>query len=254
MGKFHPETSHFLIRTAKGRYRHRFGGVSSFRGLTPEGEKHPVHQLYELDLRDPKLGLADRFPHLTRLPLLYPFQFSNASLLYKVCDDSKVKIYPLNTGSDSNVRTWDKNFPFRKYPRTFPEHAIQLKATIASAQKLIDALSAPAKPKEDPDARFDRRMKLRKRLIQKGWPFSKIGGKVKFMQSFPEWKCPEPLKGCSPEFDSRRKEVFAEIWERPFPGFNLWSTDPVYQPIFDVQILFARCKSCGVIHSSNQCT
>jgi hypothetical protein len=58
MGTFFDHPPRQLVAGRSGAYSHWFGGDPAQRGVVPPGGEHPVHLLYDLDLRDPELGLA----------------------------------------------------------------------------------------------------------------------------------------------------------------------------------------------------
>ena len=65
MGSFLEHPVCRLVPGPPGAYSHWFGGPPTHKGAIPPGREHPVNLLYDLDLADPALGLASRFPGLS---------------------------------------------------------------------------------------------------------------------------------------------------------------------------------------------
>ncbi|CAN5459894.1 hypothetical protein BH11PLA2_BH11PLA2_49880 [soil metagenome] len=218
MGSFFTKVTCRLAAGKDTKYDYRFGGRPHHRGLVPPGRNKPVTLLYDLDLRDPKHGLSEFFPGLTRLPLLAALQYNGTGLLYRVTSDNTVELQPLE---DENT-VWNKDFPFVDFPLYLPESPICLKPL-----RILNRFrySTPA-----------------------------IGEKVVLDQGFPEWRCPNSKKGCSLSCDSKRKQVFATIWEMPLDTFHIWDKDLNSYLREEVIITFSRCTSCGILHSAHQCS
>src|SRR5690242_17911784 len=73
-------------------YSHWFGGEPSHNGAIPPGREHAVNLLYDLDLTDPQLGLASRFPGASRLPLYNALQYNCCDIVYRVVADDAIEI------------------------------------------------------------------------------------------------------------------------------------------------------------------
>src|SRR5690348_12514283 len=88
-----------ICRLAPGRvgaHTHWFGGEPSHKGAIPPGREHPVHLLYDLDLTDPALGLASRFPGVSRLPLYNALQYNCCDMVYRVVGDDAIEILAMD--------------------------------------------------------------------------------------------------------------------------------------------------------------
>lgn len=95
-----------------GEFDH-FVGHSDELAIQRRPAKGTLHQLVSLDLRDPKLGLA--VAGLSRLPLLYGFQFESGRLEYDVLADNQIRITHLDEDS------FQDDWPYPDYPTTFPK-------------------------------------------------------------------------------------------------------------------------------------
>jgi hypothetical protein len=246
MGSFFKHPPQKLIVGDEEPYEHWFGGQPRHRGIVPPGRDHPVHLIYDLDLRDPALGLASRFKRLSRLPLFNALQYNCCDMVYSVISDDEIQIVSLKPTNP----TWYANHPFDDYPAFFARHSIILEPVKAEVLELIAHVV-----EEDGNSTFTsaESTPIRERLKELGHPFPQIGGRQFMWQGIPDWDC--CTVGCP--YDGRSsdhgKEVFAVIWERPVPNFHLWSNNPKWQDVGSLQLIFSRCTGCGVIHSCNRC-
>jgi hypothetical protein len=98
-----------------GEFDHFFGHSHNLtvQRSPPRGK---LHQVVNLDLRDPALGMT--IPGLTRLPLLYCFCFETGLVEYDLLADDQVRITRLDEGSFSD------DCPYADYPNHFPKHSI----------------------------------------------------------------------------------------------------------------------------------
>ena len=78
-----------------------------------------MNLLYDLDLTDPQLGLASRFPGLSRLPLFNALQYNCCEIVYRVVADDAIDIVAM----DAPKGRRGADFPFDNYPRAFPAQA-----------------------------------------------------------------------------------------------------------------------------------
>src|ERR1700761_5367910 len=199
MGSFFEES---VCRLAPGKsgYIHWFGGEPSHKGVIPPGREHPVHLLYDLDLTDPTLGLASRFPALSRLPLFNALQYNCCDMVYRVVSDDAIEI--LDMGKPERTK-WNANHPFENYPITFPRTAIKVEPVAPGLVSwCINPLSAEGFAEKLDEA------------LHESCLFPRVGGRHLMWQSIPNWACPTP--GC-PNVGTNSdegKEVFAVIWER----------------------------------------
>jgi hypothetical protein len=206
-----------------------------------------VHLLYDLDLRDPALGLASCFNHVTRLPLFNALQFNCCDMVYRAVADDAIEIVSM---TNPDAAPWDADHPFRNYPATFPHHPVIAEPVesevLSLIAKVIDEDGSEKSAASDSKATYCR-------LKELGHPFPQIGGRQFMWQGIPDWDC--CTIGCpyAQQSSDDGKEVFAVIWERPFPELHLWSDNPKWQDVGSIQIIFSRCTGCGVIHSCNRC-
>jgi hypothetical protein len=244
MGTFFEDSVSRLQVGQSTRYAHRFGGEPKHEGCVPPGEEHATHLLLDLDLSDPQLGLASRFPNLTRLPLYNALQYNCCDMIYRVVVDDVIEILAWDTRN----ALWDKNFPFNNYPQFLPR---TLMVAVPVEPQLLDLLNSGIGPDGDENSDF---MYHQSANIQKlGYPFPQVGGRQSMWQGIPEWKCGGKQCRSSKRDTNEDKEVFAVMWELPVPGVNLWSDDAENRYQGSVQIIFSRCIGCGVIHSCNRC-
>ena len=117
MGTFFEQSVCRLVPGSAGAYAHWFGGAPAHRGVIPPGREQAVHLLYDLDLNDPALGLASRFPGVSRLPLFNALQYNCCDMVYRVVADDAIEI--VGMGRPEKTK-WDADFPFDNYPRAFP--------------------------------------------------------------------------------------------------------------------------------------
>src|SRR5580765_7609922 len=110
-----------LVPGPAGDYIHWFGGPPAHNGAIPPGREHPVHLLYDLDLRDPVLGLASRFPGVSRLPLYNALQYNCCEMIYRVVADDAIEIIAMGY---RDVPDWYPDHPFDGYPSAFPRTPI----------------------------------------------------------------------------------------------------------------------------------
>jgi hypothetical protein len=205
--------------------------------------------LYDLDLTDPALGLAPCFPGLSRLPLFNALQYNCCDMVYRVVTGDAIEI--LTMGKPEKTK-WNPNFPFDNYPRAFPQTPIQV---VPVAPELISWCISPLPPDgcispQAPDGAAG----ILRDVLNDSCLFPRVGGRHLMWQSIPDWACPTPGCRYAGKRNDEGKEVFAVIWERPIPELHLWSDEPKYQDLGDVQIIFSRCTGCGVLHSCNRCT
>ena len=100
-----------------GEFEH-FVGHSDELVIQRRPAKGTLHQLVNLDLRDPRLGLS--VPGLSRLPLVYSFQFESGRVEYDVLADNQIRVTHLNE------ETFQADFLYADYPRTFPKTGCSL--------------------------------------------------------------------------------------------------------------------------------
>ena len=229
------------LRPGRGkRYQHFFGGPPRHRGTVPKCGKHPVHLLYDLDLRDPKLGLT--LPGVPRLPLYAAIQYEVSDLTYLVLEEDRIQILaPL-------ARAWSKDFPYEEYPAEFPRVPVVADALQYDDYKTLVFAFTATQQMLYPEELSKRDRELLKNL---GYPFTQVGG-VQFMwQDVPWWECPN--SSCPNRGESWNAEVFAVVWEQPVPNVDLWEPKPKPGVNGCNQLIFSRCRGCGAIHSANAC-
>ncbi len=240
MGNFLEHPACRLVPSPAGAHAHWFGGTPTHKGAIPPGREHPVHLLYDLDLTDPALGLASRFPGLARLPLYNALQYNCCEIVYRVVSDDAIEILAMEKPERSK---WDANFPFDNYPRAFPRTPIQV---VPVATDVIARCITPIAADGGADI-------VRSDVLQDSCLFPRVGGRQFMWQGIPDWACPTPACPHHGTRSDAGKEVFAVIWERPIPELHLWTDDPKYQDIGSAQIIFSRCTGCGIVHSCNRC-
>lgn len=93
-----------------GPFTHRFGHAFDLHihGALRVGQ---VHQLLSLDLADPILALE--LAGLSRLPLVYGFQFEEGALEYDLINDNEIRVKSLDEES------FCENWPYPHYPSKF---------------------------------------------------------------------------------------------------------------------------------------
>jgi hypothetical protein len=240
MGTFMDHPVSRLVPGRSGRYRHWFGGPPVHRGAVPKGRKHSVHLLYDLDLRDPQLGLASRFPGLSRLPLYNALQYNCCGMIYRVVADDAIQILHMDE------LAWDPDHPYESYPASFKRTRVVAKPV---SPRMVKTFKTVVNQAGGPWEYESYRAVLADKYL-----FPRVGGRHLMWQGIPEWEC--PTRGCRfrGRSDNDGKEVFAVIWERPVPKLHLWTAGPKHMKSFaSIQIIFSRCTGCGVIHSCNRC-
>lgn len=104
------------------RFEVQIGMVSQFAHFFGHAEnltiqkrplKGSLHQLVNLDLRDPELGV--KIAGLTRLPLLYCFQFETGLLEYDILANDQIRITHLDEEG------FGEEWPYENYPEYFPK-------------------------------------------------------------------------------------------------------------------------------------
>src|SRR6478672_7009157 len=96
MGTFLEQPISQLVPGQAGGYAHWFGGEPTHSGAIPPGREYAVNLLYDLDLTDPQLGLASRFPGLSRLPLFNALQYNCCEIVYRVVADDAIDIVAMD--------------------------------------------------------------------------------------------------------------------------------------------------------------
>lgn len=229
-----------LVPGADGAYSHWFGGEPTHNGAIPPDREYAVNLLYDLDLTDPQLGLASRFPGLSRLPLYNALQYNCCDIVYRVVADDAIEIVAMDPPKRS---PWSADFPFENYPRAFPRTPIHLETV---APDIVTKCITPLAPDGSADI-------VRTDVLQDACMFPRVGGRQFMWQGIPEWPCPTPTCPHHGQKGNANKEVFAVIWERPIPGLHLWIDNPKPRDLGSCQIIFSRCTGCGVLHSCNRC-
>lgn len=74
-------------------FSHMFGGGGEREGEVPPGCKKPVHLFFDLDLRDPRVGVTFPDPYARYLPLYYPLGNVGGPFKYRVADPDTVVMY-----------------------------------------------------------------------------------------------------------------------------------------------------------------
>jgi hypothetical protein len=198
-----------------------------------------VHLLYDLDLRDPQLGLASRFPGLARLPLYNALQYNCCAMVYRVVADVTIRILDVET------LAWDPDHPYENYPPSFKRVRVIAQPVSGSVAKRLSRLI---------DADGGTTLDVRLKLDSGRHVLTRVGGRHFLWQGVPHWEC--PTRGCRyhGRHGSDGAEVFAVIWESPIRGLHIWSDDPKdLKHLGCAQIIYSRCIGCGVIHSCNRC-
>lgn len=252
MPRFFEESACELALGRGAIYHHWFGGPSIvFAGVVPAGRAHPVHLLYDLDLRDPALGIGKLFPGQSRFPILNALQYNCAAIIYRLIDDSTVEILNLEGTDDPSHptfsfanNTWDADFPFDNYPREFPRTEVIAVPLDPSLVNLQTKLVAP-NGDEGKDLTPNEYKRYREPLVQ-------IGGRQQMWQGIPEWSCgTDECLGL--DAHNNGKEVLAVIWECPVPGLHIWDPEGTELDVGSAQIILSRCTGCNVLHSCNRC-
>lgn len=73
-------------------FSHSWGGHNVWEGLIPPGCMKPVHMFFDLDLRDPRVGIKLPGKHNTFLPLLYALGNCGGPFQYRVVQIGKVEL------------------------------------------------------------------------------------------------------------------------------------------------------------------
>lgn len=240
---FFDHPPHKLVADRRGEFDHWFGGSPTHRGVKPKKRNHPVHLLYDLDLRDPALGLASRYEGLSRLPVYNALQYNCCDLVYRVLADDAIEIVSMRDEPE-----WNRNFPYDNYPAEYP----RLPVTVEPVEPEVLALLAQAPVVRGERAYYRASLQIRQRLEQLDYPFPQVGGTQFMWQDIPVWECRG--RRCKFSKNYEGKEVLAVIWERPVPGLHLWTNDPKDQDdVGSCQIILSRCTGCGTLHSCNRC-
>ncbi len=109
---FHANKRFEALVGRSGPFEHWFGDSGLSKIVNPP-KIGAVQQLLDLDLSDPRLGIAN--PSIRRLPLFYGFQFEDGFMEYEVLGDCSIRILKLDESSFYN--TW----PYANYPANFPK-------------------------------------------------------------------------------------------------------------------------------------
>jgi hypothetical protein len=230
-----------LIHGQTGPYTHWFGGTPTHQGVVPPGREHPVHLLYDLDLNDPALGLASHFPHVSRLPLYNALQYNCCDMVYSVERDDAIRILAL---TNPETPQWYADHPFDNYPAAFPRKPVVAEPVSADlVEAFHQSIDDDGGANDDPECTV-----LTDELL-----FPRVGGRHFMWQGVPSWSCPTRKCRFGGTNSEAGKEVLAVIWESPEPSLHLWSDDPKWQTLGSSQIIFSRCRGCGVLHSCNRC-
>jgi hypothetical protein len=79
-----------LFEYEDSEFEHSFGGEACHKGTIPPECSKPVHLFYNLDLRDPQVGITLR--GLKKLPLYYALGNSGGPFRYRVVSDSQIEL------------------------------------------------------------------------------------------------------------------------------------------------------------------
>ena len=115
---FFSQDHRFNAEIGKAEEFDHFVGHSDDLTIQRRLQKGTLHQLVNLDLRDPKLGLT--VAGLSRLPILYGFQFESGRLEYDVLADNQIRVTHLDEDS------FQDDWPYPGYPRLFPKISFSL--------------------------------------------------------------------------------------------------------------------------------
>jgi hypothetical protein len=251
-------TMYSLQATSRpGKYQHRLGGTLAKGGWKVRHGKAPIQLLLDLDTSDPKLaGMANG---LRRLPLVNAFQFPDVIFGYRVVAEGIIEVV-------AQAPKKSKDFPYARYPESFPEFSMSLKKADFDIHKMRDLtvfggmfgsqLLTTLSEKE--------RQKLRRKLVEQVEELD-LGGEdpcgqtledlfkehcTPLIQGPSDFACSQ--RGCRKQ--SAELEVLcliqSEADDLEEQGFSLWGDGDGE----DIQLLFERCTNCGAIYVTAQST
>ena len=235
----------------KGRHRHSFGGPLRYRGSSREDwGGRLLHKLFELDLTDPVVPLRLQLPGLTRLPLLYCFDFRVNRFGYQCVDDETVHV--LFWKKEANVSRREE-FPEPEFPEEFPERPISLRRIPFDPSSPGDAFELAGAFGLDGLSPVDRTRLLKE---QRTWFENVHGEPPETDAELREWMCRPFLQGrpnsrC-PNADCRWNRragglvPFAVVPSEPVPGVRIFGESGQAQVVFEI------CGDCRTIAPSNQ--
>ena len=128
----HESVSVSESRNRSSQYQHTYGGTVDGHGIRVRNVRTPFHLLFDLDLRDPAIDV--RIPGISRLPLLYGFNYSGTTTdqQYFVRPDKTIDVFGIDSSSpDFGV----------EIPASFPETPISFENTKYDPKNAEDALS-----------------------------------------------------------------------------------------------------------------
>lgn len=134
-----------LVFTGReSQFAHRFGGPPRHTGTVPRGGRRPLNLLYQFDLRDPNIGLADA--GIRWLPLYTAIRYDYSTLTYQIVSDGEIRIVEngsLNLTSDP---------PYEEYPDSFAEFPVSVgePAAVKYDEELQDLAARLSWPKDPP--------------------------------------------------------------------------------------------------------
>ena len=198
---------------------HSLCGDQSIRGAISPNSGLPLLLVASLDLTDPRLGITD--PRLKTLHLLYSWTcpISDGEFTYRETD-SGVQVLKYTAGPPH------KDFPYDKYPPSFPRITAQLQQVDQHEQSIIRALN---RRENDP-------ILLEEQFPQLATPRSQVGGEPRLMQwPLPQRTCPE----CG-----EAMPLLAAIGDE-----NGTSRGFTGNPF--VQLLYFFCVPCGAVTTYN---
>ncbi len=239
------------IAFRKGRFHHTFGGP-----LRPQGTDRSatggrrLHQLFDLDLTDPAIPEALRKLGLTRIPLLYCFDFRVNRFGYRCLEDGTVHVFFWK--KEQNVSRKEA-FPSDPFPDEFPQRAVSLKREPYDPASSADALRFAGVFGLAGLARPARTRVLKE---QRTW-FENLNGEPPesesaleawlsgpFLQGRPNSRCPNPE--CRWHRVSGGLNPFCVVPSEPVPGVSLFGAHG------GIQVVYERCPACEMIVASNQ--
>ena len=198
---------------------HSLCGDQSIRGAISPNSGLPLLLVASLDLTDPRLGITD--PRLKTLHLLYSWTcpISDGEFTYRETD-SGIQVLKYTAGPPH------KDFPYDKYPPSFPRITAQLQQVDQHEQSIIRALN---RRENDP-------ILLEEQFPQLATPRSQVGGEPRLMQwPLPQRTCPE----CG-----EAMPLLAAIGDENGTSRG-FSGNPF------VQLLYFFCVPCGAVTTYN---
>jgi len=234
---------------------HWFGGEPYHTGAQCPVCRVPLLLLADLDCtrirgkEDAKL-----FNSLKRLPLYYCWRCCAEHLTYLIIDGKRIRVLR-NEGENEG-----EDFPYEKYPRSFPRRPVAL---VPLDYKLAKLLAVYQEIDRYWLSDQDRRSISRRMTKFRHPGFSprdvnrhQIGGLLALIQGHERVGCPNPKckahRSFKAGYATRMKEL-AVLCNDPQSGLPMVETSEGPQWNEWVQVVFWVCEECLAIAASNRC-